>query len=438
MSLVYRLVRSALRLGLKAYFREIEVHGLENLPPDGPCVVLANHPNSMIDPFLLIAATRRPLSFIAKAPLFGVPVLGWVLRRLLCIPAFRSQDAGYAKEKNQVLYETAGKLLGEGRALAIFPEGKSHDEPQLAEFKHGAARIAFETETQAGGVRILLVGIHFERHGGFRGRALLQFGPPLDLVSRREEYGSDPRAAVAALTAELHERLSERVLSAESREILGLADLLARMRALEAGGSDGLKDGFDRRQRILTRYNDLKERAPEEIGALRLDLARYDRLLHALGVRDDHVAAEYRLGRILRFALKNTFLLALGLPLVAVGLACNFLPYLASWLAARFVSREAITQASVALLTALVAFPAAWAGLAYGAWLWLGKIGVAAALTVAPLTGLFALHWMDRWHRVVGETAGLWAAVALPGPRATLRRLRRRALARTDRLLAEQ
>jgi 1-acyl-sn-glycerol-3-phosphate acyltransferase len=437
MSLVYRLVRGTLRLGLKAYFRQIEVHGLEHLPDRGPCVVLANHPNSMIDPFLLIAATERPLSFLAKAPLFGVPVLGWVLRRLLCIPAFRGQDPGYAKEKNQSLYEAAGRLLAEGRALAIFPEGKSHDEPALAEFKHGAARIAFEAQERGGAVQVLLVGLHYGRARGFRGRALLQFGPPLGLEERRGDYGRDPRAAVAALTAELQERLSERVLSAESRDVLRLADLLARMRALEAGGPDGLKEGFDRRRRVLACYREFRERAPAEVEALRRDLARYERLLDLLGVRDEHVAADYRAGRAVGFALKNTFLLALGLPFLAAGLACNLLPYLASWAAARVFGREPITRASAGFFAALVFFPLAWAALAVLAWRWAGRPGAITALAAAPLCGLVALHGMDRWHRVLGETGGLALALARPAARATLRRLRRRALARAGRLLEE-
>src|ERR1043165_9950973 len=69
LGVLYRLIRSLVRLGLRAFFRDIEVRGAENLPPDGPCIVAANHFNSMIDPFLLVATLYRPLCFIAKAPL---------------------------------------------------------------------------------------------------------------------------------------------------------------------------------------------------------------------------------------------------------------------------------------------------------------------------------------------------------------------------------
>ena len=109
MGLFYGVARGVIRLGLRAFFREIEVRGGEHLPADGPCIVAANHPNSMMDPFLLFAALERPMCFIAKAPLFKAPVVGWFLRRLRCIPAYRSQDPGYAKEKNEQLYRAVVK-----------------------------------------------------------------------------------------------------------------------------------------------------------------------------------------------------------------------------------------------------------------------------------------------------------------------------------------
>ncbi|HEX7901235.1 MAG TPA: 1-acyl-sn-glycerol-3-phosphate acyltransferase, partial [Planctomycetota bacterium] len=320
--MVYAFVRGLLRWGLRAFFREIEVRGAENLPLDGPCVVAANHHNSMLDPFLLLAALDRPLCFIAKAPLFRMPVLGWFLRRLRCIPAHRKQDAGYAKELNEGIYAAAAETLAAGPALAVFPEGKSHSEPQLAEFRHGASKIALEA-----GARVQLVGIHFEETRGFRGKVLIQLGPPIAAAEYRARYAADPREAVAALTADLQARLSEMILTAETQEVLRQADLLARMRATEeVGRAHRTEEAFDRKKLILDRYRVLRERAPREVDALRDGLDRYEALLRRLGAREEDVAADYRPGKVLRDAAANTLLLLLGLPFLAVGLAANFVP----------------------------------------------------------------------------------------------------------------
>jgi glycerol-3-phosphate O-acyltransferase / dihydroxyacetone phosphate acyltransferase len=433
---LYRLTRAVVRLGLRAYFREVEVRGAENLPAEGPCIVAANHFNSMIDPFLLLAMLHRPLCFIAKAPLFKVPILGWLLRRGRCIPAYRSQDAGYAKEKNDALYAAAAEALGGRPALAIFPEGKSHSEPHLAEFRHGASKIALETESLRGGVRIQLIGIHYERTRGFRGRVLIQLGPPIAAAEYIDRYRADARATTAALTEELQSRLSEMILTAETREVLRLADLLARMRALqEKGRPHQTGEAFDRKKLILERYRLLRERVPDEVERLRRQLSRYEQMLAQIGVNEEQVGAEYSIGRVVSSALVNTLLVTVALPFLAVGIVLNVVPYLIAWIVSRVVSPLPDRRASAAFLTAFVAFPLAWTaiGILVGR-----QEGAASGVLCAVLAGFFgaiSLRAMDRWHQVLLQTWGLWMAVARPGARALLRRMRGRALARADRLL---
>ena len=429
--MVYAFVRGLLRWGLRAFFREIEVRGAENLPRDGPCVVAANHHNSMLDPFLLLAALDRPLCFIAKAPLFRMPILGWFLRRLRCIPAHRKQDAGYAKELNEGLYAAAAETLAAGPALAIFPEGKSHSEPGLAEFRHGASKIALEA-----GARVQLVGIHFEESRGFRGKALIQLGPPIAAAEYRARYAADPREAVAALTADLQTGLAEMILTAETQEVLRQTDLLARMRATEEiGRPHDTEEAFDRKKLILERYRRLRERAPREVAALRDGLDRYEALLRRLGTREEDVAADYRPGRVLRDAVANTLLLLLGLPFLAVGIAANVAPFLVSWAMSRLAGRLPDRRASAGFLTGLVAFPLFWGAIGWAAARRWGVPAGLAAASLGPLGGALALQAMDRWHRTFLETGGLWMAVTRPTVRAHLRGLRRRLLARADRLL---
>ncbi len=434
MAAFYRFVRGLVRLGLNAYFREIEVHGTEHLEGTGPRIIAGNHNNGMIDPLLIIAASERPVTFIAKAPLFKIPILGWFLRNLGCIPAYRSQDPGYAKEKNEQLYEQAAKRLAAGPALAIFPEGKSHSEPRLAEFRHGAAKIALEAETRQGGARIQPVGLHFERTRGFRGKVLVQFGPPLELRDWRDRYAQDPKAATAALTEELQHRLAERVLNAESQQLVRLAELVDRMGVIEDVGKDDLKSAFDRKKFLLEAYRGLRERAPAEVEALRIDLLRYQETLDLLKVRDDQVAQDYRFFRAVGFTLKNAILLVLGLPFMALALACNFPAYLACWTLVKVFGREGDLRATYGLLPALFVYPAYWAALAYAGWRLEELPGMIGVLVAAPLSGLVALHWMDRWGRVLRASWGLLAALALPGARASLRRIRRRVLDRVKRL----
>jgi glycerol-3-phosphate O-acyltransferase / dihydroxyacetone phosphate acyltransferase len=429
MGLVYSFARGLLRWGLRAFFREIEIRGAENLPLDGPCIVAANHHNSMLDPFLLLVALDRPLCFIAKAPLFRVPVLGWFLRRLRCVPAHRKQDAGYAKELNEGLYKAAAEAMASGPALAVFPEGRSHSEPRLAEFRHGASKIAMET-----GARVQLVGIHYEETRGFRGKVLIRLGPPVAAADYRDR---EPREAVAALTSDLQSRLSDMILTAETQDILHQADLLARMRATEeVGRAHRTEEAFDRKKLILERYRLLRDRAPLDVEALRAGLDRYESLLRRLGMKEEQVTADYRVGPVLREAGVNTLLLALGLPFLAVGLAANLPPYLLSWIVSRLAGRLPDRRASAGFFAGLIAFPLYWGAIGWAVARRWGLPTSLAAVALGPLSGVLALQVVDRWRRILLGTGGLWMAVTRPTVQAHLRAQRKRLLARADRLVA--
>ena len=103
-------------------------------------------------------------------------------------------------------------------------------------------------------------------------KVLVQFGPALGLDAYRERYAVDPRAAVMALTDELHERMSEMVLTAENHELVKLADLVEHMGVTDAGGDSDLKSTFERKKALLEGYARLKQLVPDEMEALRRDL----------------------------------------------------------------------------------------------------------------------------------------------------------------------
>src|SRR5205085_5440816 len=84
----------------------------------------------------------RPVSFLAKSPLFRTPVVSFFVRALDSIPVYRKQDEGADTSRNRETFERAARLLRRGGTIAICPEGASHSEPYLLPLKTGAARIA--------------------------------------------------------------------------------------------------------------------------------------------------------------------------------------------------------------------------------------------------------------------------------------------------------
>jgi glycerol-3-phosphate O-acyltransferase/dihydroxyacetone phosphate acyltransferase len=68
-----RAVLTALcRLLLRIFFREIATVHAERVPRDhdAPVLYVLNHPNALLDPLFISCLSPRPVTFLAKAPLF--------------------------------------------------------------------------------------------------------------------------------------------------------------------------------------------------------------------------------------------------------------------------------------------------------------------------------------------------------------------------------
>ena len=64
-------IRKFVRLGLFTFFRELEVNGIENVPTDRGGIVIAWHPNGMVDPALdIFNISSEKLMFGARHGLF--------------------------------------------------------------------------------------------------------------------------------------------------------------------------------------------------------------------------------------------------------------------------------------------------------------------------------------------------------------------------------
>jgi 1-acyl-sn-glycerol-3-phosphate acyltransferase len=148
--------RDASRGLARLFFRlaglDFRVEGLERLS-DRPCVVVANHA-SYIDGPLLYAALPSRFGFVIKKEIVGVPMAGWLLRRLGHEFVDRHNKAESAKDARRILKAAFG-----GESVAFFPEGTFTGTPGLARFHSGA----FVTATRAG-MPVVPVVIHGARH----------------------------------------------------------------------------------------------------------------------------------------------------------------------------------------------------------------------------------------------------------------------------------
>lgn len=114
------------------------------IPRTGPFILAPNH-YSEIDPIVMGAAVwhlgRLP-RFMAKASLFRVPVLKWLLKSSGQIPVERAGGSRHGNPMSQ-----ASTLIENQACVIVYPEGSLTRDPDLWPMrgKTGAVRLALET-----------------------------------------------------------------------------------------------------------------------------------------------------------------------------------------------------------------------------------------------------------------------------------------------------
>lgn len=198
--LFWKLVIAAI---CKAGFR-FRIEGREHEPAAGPFIAAGNHA-SALDPPLVGMALHRRASYMGKAELFAVPVLGPWLRSVGVFPVRRGEPDRQAIRRSL-------EVLAEGGVLVMFPEGTRSPDGRLRPAEPGAAMIALRS-----GARVLPVAVvnshrilpKTSRWPRFE-RVIIRIGPPLTVprVEGRldhqllEEWGRQIMAEIARLLPE--------------------------------------------------------------------------------------------------------------------------------------------------------------------------------------------------------------------------------------------
>ena len=130
--MLYIIAKIKFLIIFKLFFR-LKVTGQQNIPQDGPFIIVANH-SSLLDPVILGVSVRPKIIFIAASYLFEIRWLGYLLRKANSIPVQGENDISSLKR--------ALKILQQGGVLGIFPEGGVDRQKDDLPIKAGAAFLA--------------------------------------------------------------------------------------------------------------------------------------------------------------------------------------------------------------------------------------------------------------------------------------------------------
>ncbi|HKS07858.1 MAG TPA: 1-acyl-sn-glycerol-3-phosphate acyltransferase [Gemmatimonadaceae bacterium] len=420
---------------IRAYYRASRDGG--SVPATGPVLLVANHPNALLDPALLAWAARRPVRFLAKAPLFTHPIVGWLIRGSGSLPVYRAQDDPALMDKNEDTFRAVFDALAAGSAAALFPEGISHSEPGMTPLKTGAARIALGSVARTGvPFPIIPIGLVFREKDVFRSDAHAVVGAPIewsDIAMR----GAEDREAVRELTDRIDRGMRAITLNLARWEDEPVVRTAEAVWAVSRKADPSPSAHVARLTVATDGLAKLRAREDKQWDTLARDVREHARLLDVLRVAPADVEADNSLSTAGRWAFRRfTLLGALQFTLAALAMIVFWIPYRVTDLLASAVEKTRAGIATYRVIGGVMVF-GVWTLLA--ALVIAGRFGWLASglsLVVLPALGIAGLYAVDHWRDTIG-TARRWMTLRRRDPRIGALRERQRELAdRLDAALA--
>ena len=421
---ISRLARRTVRGLARVYYPSIEISGANHLPADGPLLLTANHQNSLMDPVMVGLVAKRPVRFLAKAPLFQIPVFGNILHALGMMPAYRRSDDPSQTHRNLESLGFAAGRLRLGEAVGIFPEGKSHDATRVEQVKSGAARIAIQAVREGtANLKLVPLGINYRRKEQFRSAVWVRVGEPIDVSAWLDGRSGDDRQAARDLTAEIDRRLKELVVHLDEEAWAPFLDhletLLPPPRASRRNPFAWLRQ---RKHRADAIHHFMRtDRARAEATARVIQETRDT--LQSAGLTARSTVLRWHGWRLTARLVGEALLMNVGFFVVLIGTLHHLLPFLLTRAIASRVQAPGRSTIALARFGAGIPIYGAW--YAFHAW-WITNYFLPwvawAWLLPMPFAGLLALQY---WRRVKRTSPAWWRDLAIAFQPAKLRELRR-------------
>lgn len=367
------MIISLTRIVANTFFRRIDVVGIENIPADGPVIFAGNHPNALMDGWLLTTKCGRwPLHFLADAKLWKYRMLVPVLNATGAVPVYRREEHG-GEVDNQKAFEKVYEIIESGNCMGIFPEGVSHVESQLIKLKTGTARIALSVAARGKTkVKIVPCGLNYIHRHRFRSQVLIEFGAPISIDRGWvRDYEQDEQETVRQLTEHLATALKNVTLNAPDWRTLRF---IQTARRLYKPSSAELTPGqyVELSRRFVDSY--MAAIDDPEMLAFRDEVENYQSRLEMLGLKDYQLRYSVTLGYAFRKIMLRSLMMLALLPLAIPG-ALVHLPV--GWIAATVGERFSYEMDDVAtlkvfstvlLLPVIYGIIAIFVGVTFGLW----------------------------------------------------------------------
>ncbi|WP_020529208.1 lysophospholipid acyltransferase family protein [Flexithrix dorotheae] len=403
--MIYALLKLIVKIALRIFFKEISVNNKHFMPRKGPVIVVANHPNTFMDPMLIASILPKQVHFLANATVFGRSKLQhWIFNKVLhMIPVYRKQDVKPGiKPDNKAVFAKCFEFLASEGTLLIFPEGTSYLERKLREIKTGTARIALGAEKENDfklDLKILGIGLNYSDGRRFRSKVTLNIDEPIELSKYKNEYQGDEYSAVKKLTEEIRARLEKHLILTRNEEedkLVLAIEKIFKSTLLEGAEVSKKERDFVVNKEVIKAINYFEEKNPGRLETIKLNIEKYFNDIERLKLNDEVFTKKNLSGSIFLKGLSALFYLILGFPVYVYGLINNYLPYIIPSQVAGKITRDVEYLAPIMMVTGIFTFSLFYSLQIYFFYQLFSVLWLTVLYGVSlPLSGFFVMHYWN-------------------------------------------
>ena len=318
------------------------------------------------------------------------------------VPAFRGADDAKEVRKNLESLDVGAKVLIDGHAMGIFPEGKSTDHAHLEMVRSGAARMALQAaEEGAKGVKVVPIGLIYQRREQFRSAVWVQVAEPIDVDALLEENEGNSRKARRALTTELDTRLRTVVVDLHEPEWEPWIADLEILYPPPVGSPKTPSGLLSHRKRIADAMNYFLETDRPRAELIAEHIVTYRDAVHAAGIRVDSIVLRRPAIVVAVVLLWKLLVLALLFLPAIWGTLYHIIPFILVRKIAARIDQPGLKTISTNRMLVGVPLYLLWYAIVTGGLLF-AHIRIAwAALAIAPFVGVLAMYYWREARQTI-------------------------------------
>ena len=407
--MIYKFLKQIIKAALFFFFKKIVVTGKEHIPPNGPLIIVANHPNTFMDPLLIAAITNQRIGFVANASIFLNQLITRIFSYFHVIPIFRKKDVKPGeKPDNRQAFAKCHEYLEQNGTLLIFPEGTSYYELKLREIKTGTARIALSYEEWKGfegNLKIVPIALDYSDAIQFRSVVSVTVCSPLSIHAFKLGYEKNEFEAVEELTELVRRELGDVIPQTSGKEqekfLVRAHQFYTAFYAPKANLHLNPKQSLEVRNQVSKALRFIQKKNLELYLDTETKLLLFFKLLKEEGLTTNVISDTIPPKKGFLVYAFNLITYLLLFPIYVFGLFTNYVPYMLTAKIFTSLKLDIEYRAPVQMITGFFTFP-----LYYALIIWLFRIYISTEFwyslllfILMPISGYITLYYYTALRR---------------------------------------